>query len=433
MTPKQPAFARWAEHGFARELVLVTPHDAPGASPGKRPVEQEWQTKTVTDEDLARWSDTPSNVGLRARYFPAIDIDVEDATVADIVERVAVDVLGGAPRRTRANTARRLLPYRLAGAPFTKAVLAFRLPDGSDARVEILADGQQYVVAGIHPTGAALEWEPAEPVASELPPMSADQRDGLLRRLRIELERAGCAVKASAPTVATENATPIPAGSRRLWSAADLDRSARRATGYAAKMPPGISGQHGHDRTLDALCRIAEVSVTVDIFDAAAETFNARSQPPWSGGEWAHKKSEAMRLHPLGERFDAAPTAVEIEADVPAEQRFTDLGNARRFVAAAHKTFRYVHAWKSWMHYDGRRWVRDGAKATHELAAQVAKGLFDLVAAATTLQDQKAISDHALRSQRRDRVEAWCRWRPRLCPISRRSLLTSTRAPTSST
>jgi putative DNA primase/helicase len=86
--------------------------------------------------------------------------------------------------------------------------------------------------------------------------------------------------------------------------------------------------------------------------------------------------------------------------------RFTDMGNAMRFVAAARGTFRYVHAWRSWMHYDGRCWVRDGAKATHELAAQVAKDLFGLVATATSLEDQKKISDHALKSQRRDRVEA---------------------------
>jgi P4 family phage/plasmid primase-like protien len=394
----QPAFLEWAERGFAHELVLVAPHDSPGSAPGKRPLEIGWQAKVVTMEDLQRWSRAPSNVGLRARPFPAIDIDVDDPLLADAVQRVAFELLGATPRRVRANAARRLLPYRLDGEPFAKAVLSFTLPEGRAAKVEILADGQQYVVAGTHASGAALEWEPAEPVASELPTMSVEQRGELLRCLRVELERAGCVLRS--PALATTLAPVSPP------STADLARSARRANGYAATMPAAISGQGGHSTALDALSRISEVSLTDAIFDAAAEAYNARCQPPWSGAEWEHKKSEAQRLHPLGEKFDATPTVADREDEVPDEQRFTDLGNARRFASAARGTFLYVHAWKAWMNYDGRRWVRDGAKATHELAAKVARGLFGLTAAAKSLEDQKAIADHALRSQRRDKVEA---------------------------
>jgi putative DNA primase/helicase len=170
-------------------------------------------------------------------------------------------------------------------------------------------------------------------------------------------------------------------------------------------MPPGISGWDGHKATFSALCRIAEVSLTDAIFATAAEAYNARCVPPWSGQEWQHKKSEAKRHHPLGEKFNAAPT-LDTEDDLPPEQRFTDLGNARRFVAAARGTFLYVHAWKCWMHYDGRRWVRDGAKATHELAARVAQGLFNLAARARDFKEQEAFARHALNSQRKQAVEA---------------------------
>ena len=103
--------------------------------------------------------------------------------------------------------------------------------------------------------------------------------------------------------------------------------------------------------------------------------------------------------------FDTAPT-IDAEADLPPEQRFTDLGNAHRFVAAARGKFLYVHAWRSWMFFDGTRWGRDGAKATHELAGQVARGLFGLAAGAKDYTEAKLISDHALRSQRRQAVEA---------------------------
>jgi putative DNA primase/helicase len=38
----------------------------------------------------------------------------------------------------------------------------------------------------------------------------------------------------------------------------------------------------------------------------------------------------------------------------------TDAGNAERFQAQAGHRFAFVHAWGSWLHYDGIRWQRDG-------------------------------------------------------------------------
>ena len=41
----------------------------------------------------------------------------------------------------------------------------------------------------------------------------------------------------------------------------------------------------------------------------------------------------------------------------------TDAGNAERFRAYSGRRFAYVHAWGSWLHYDGVRWQRDGSGA----------------------------------------------------------------------
>src|SRR5262249_24480178 len=43
--------------------------------------------------------------------------------------------------------------------PFTKLFRKFKAPDGSEQKIEMLCDGQQYDVAGIHPkTGKSYAW-----------------------------------------------------------------------------------------------------------------------------------------------------------------------------------------------------------------------------------------------------------------------------------
>jgi putative DNA primase/helicase len=201
-------------------------------------------------------------------------------------------------------------------------------------------------------------------------------------------------------------------------SVADLALSTRRANGYAATMPAAVSGQCGHATAFDAICRIREVSLTESVFEAAVEAYNARCQPQWSERELEHKKRDAATKHQLGEKFDAPPLAAEpatthsaddIEAHIPDEQRFTDLGNAMRFAAAAKGRFLYVHAERKWLCFDGKRWVNDTAKRTHELAAVVARGLFHIAAKTKSPDEQRAISTHALRSQQAQAIDRMVR------------------------
>src|SRR5262249_52358743 len=53
---------------------------------------------------------------------------------------------------------KRLIPLR-TDEPFTKMSRAFIAPNGAEQKIEILGDGQQYVVDGIHPeTGRPYSW-----------------------------------------------------------------------------------------------------------------------------------------------------------------------------------------------------------------------------------------------------------------------------------
>jgi hypothetical protein len=211
-----PDLRTWADAGFGSELIPLCGPDHSCASPGKRPHLAGWQDVIITPATLAVWALTHTgNIGVRTRYFPAVDIDVESPAVAEACEEGVIATVGAAARRTRANTARRLLLFRLEGEPFEKATLRFTLPMGERAQVEILAAGQQVVVAGVHHTGAKIEWRDAPPTAPELTKMTVVQRDAVLAALRSRLVALGCGFETQGPR------EPRPTGSAPRRTAQD--------------------------------------------------------------------------------------------------------------------------------------------------------------------------------------------------------------------
>jgi hypothetical protein len=106
-----------------------------------------------------------AGVGLLGRNYPALDIDVDDEDLAAEIEKHAFKTLGPAPVRTRVGSARRLLLY--AGTGLRKQRVEFRhpsMPAGAKPwAVELLATGQYFNVAGVHPSGQPYEWRGEHP------------------------------------------------------------------------------------------------------------------------------------------------------------------------------------------------------------------------------------------------------------------------------
>ena len=127
-----------------------------------------WPTVGLTPRTLAQCPHWPTeNVGLRAENFPAVDIDVASEEARDLIEGLANFHLGQAPARTRANAPRALLVYRLTGdEPIRKMRLCFADKDGVENAVEFLGLGQQYLVAGQHPSGSYYEWREGADLAT---------------------------------------------------------------------------------------------------------------------------------------------------------------------------------------------------------------------------------------------------------------------------
>lgn len=127
-----------------------------------------WPTSGVSPSFVARASAWPTeNVGLRAENWPAVDIDVSSEEARDLAEALAVYHLGNAPARVRDGAPRALLVYRKVGdEPIRKSRLVFQDDKGTEHAVEVLALGQQYLIAGTHPTGAKYEWREGADLAA---------------------------------------------------------------------------------------------------------------------------------------------------------------------------------------------------------------------------------------------------------------------------
>ena len=75
-----------------------------------------------------------------------------------------------------------------------------------------------------------------------------------------------------------------------------------RARRYLAKMPPAITGQHGHDQTFAVACTLVQgFGLSVDAAAPLFADYNARCSPPWSEHDLAHKLADADRAAPPAE------------------------------------------------------------------------------------------------------------------------------------
>jgi hypothetical protein len=158
---------------------------APLPLSGKVPPMDNWTEKTdSTPDEIALWERLYpycENTGVLTANCPAVDIDVLNPLAAAAVEEMARDIweesgyfmvrIGRAPKRA-------VLLRTLT--PFKKIAVSLVGPDGnSGQKVEVLAAGQQVVVAGRHPdTGRDYVWHGGDPgniPQEDLPYVSAEQ------------------------------------------------------------------------------------------------------------------------------------------------------------------------------------------------------------------------------------------------------------------
>jgi hypothetical protein len=128
----------------------------PVLSGRKRPMLDGWQDIKLDINTVSAWADArPAELstGIRTRSTPGFDIDILDPDVADQVQQALLKMIPqeGTILLRVGLPPKRLIPFRCT-TPLKKISATFKASDGVVHKVEVLADGQQFVAEGIHET-----------------------------------------------------------------------------------------------------------------------------------------------------------------------------------------------------------------------------------------------------------------------------------------
>ena len=144
-----------------------------------------WTEHRATIEQVERWRGEPDyGIALQTRFVRAIDVDVLDPTLAAEIAQVVAGALGPLPCRARANSPKFLLAFALEGA-HTKRVIKTQ-----HGAIEFLANGQQFIAAGEHPSGARYDWVGGLPAAVPVHTLAAFDGLWTLLQARFGVEPA---------------------------------------------------------------------------------------------------------------------------------------------------------------------------------------------------------------------------------------------------
>jgi putative DNA primase/helicase len=179
---------------------IFFPHVAPVLqSKGYRPVPISPGTKRPAVPAWPEYSYDPTHrfdacgTGIICGAVIGIDIDVQDAALVRHLVRWISRRFGSVPMRV-GRAPRALLVYRAAESSIRKAHTRNYLVNGEDAKVEILATGQQFVAFAVHPdTKKPYEWyngSPLEIAVSQLPGLTTADIAELLRYANEQLRAA---------------------------------------------------------------------------------------------------------------------------------------------------------------------------------------------------------------------------------------------------
>lgn len=138
-----------------------------------------WTSQESTPEQIKQWSEQPDyGICVATRLCRAIDVDVPDVAESMAIAGFILDRLGVLPTRARANSSKFLQTFQLPGE-MPKRVI--RTKHGI---IEFLANGQQFIAVGTHPSGVRYEWLNGLP--ETIPEISLDVFEDLWAKLEAQ-------------------------------------------------------------------------------------------------------------------------------------------------------------------------------------------------------------------------------------------------------
>jgi len=355
---------------------------------------------TPTAEDFAQWAAWGAGIGLLTEHYPAVDVDVTDPQLSEMIVNEVQAVLGPAPIRT-GRPPKRLLLYKTDN-PFPKKVLTV-WRDGERHLVEILGSGRMCVVAGTHPsTMNPYSWDrPLESITSDsLTPIDEVAVDALLIRLSEKLTAVGC--KCEVPTTRAQSDGPAPEQASLEAPSIDALREAvasipndhefpTRADmiemGIAIKAASRKDWAAGLEIYLDWTARWEDGYNDAQEMIRDWMSFN----PPFRRGwEWIaataqqHGFNAAAYEFTTIEALESAPRT-EIEAIANSDQ---DL--AIRFAKRHASLLRHLPQSKSWRFWNGTNWAPDEILRAPELLKEFLRDVGDKTSRGIVANDKQA-------------------------------------------
>jgi hypothetical protein len=224
-TPAQASaeFGRWHQHERFQPAMLGTNGKVPSDfdETGQPCGLRKWNRAHGLTY-LKRAANAGANLGIRTSDFPVTDIDCPNRRVADAVEATIAAELGVSVSdlsvRWRGDSSKRAVMFALKpGAEKFRKMSVVAVDASSDKqRLEILADGQQSVWAGVHPdTGAKLQIRgphPADVGPEKMVEIDAEIAQRLLKAAADAMVHEGCKLG----SVKTASAAPSKEPPKRL-------------------------------------------------------------------------------------------------------------------------------------------------------------------------------------------------------------------------
>lgn len=166
----------------------------------------DWRHQSPKTEDVTDWMEWPgAGLCLVTGTVCAFDVDIKIATadrsfMSERARRLVDEILAiiasktglrtaELPKRTRENSTSCAVFVRME-TPIPKKVIAFGNASATH-KVELLAEGQQIVIAGTHDTGSRVRSTLPKTSLPELPLLTPEQLTDIFARIAAAAERAG--------------------------------------------------------------------------------------------------------------------------------------------------------------------------------------------------------------------------------------------------
>lgn len=338
----------------------------------------DWRKAETSIDDVQQWCLDGSNIGVRAARFPAVDIDCLDARISQVIQDAAMAKLGTAPVRV-GRAPKRLLMYK-THEPFARMRLLITRPDETQHLIEILGDGQQYLVHGVHPqTLLPYTWDSDLPyigaenlalITREMADEFLDYVMGLVADLNIGVARRdGDGRLHERAAAGDQSALHAPS--------VELLREAVRAIPNTDELFPDRTDYIKIGYAIRAACG-EEIDEGLSIFAEWAAKWEGgndpevvlmdwrRMHPPYAVG-WAYLAEQARAFGFNDAELDFEPTEAAPTERAVAAPTYSDQWLAEKIVARKRGVLRFIPQKEQYLVWTGTRWQPDAELLAEDL------------------------------------------------------------------